>query len=88
MKNIIFKVILIKITFIFNQSVSKNNTNDFLMVDNNLFTESEEIQSQNYFENNLSEDDEDDEKEEVFHEEVIWIKIYKNAFIEIKKTVW
>lgn len=32
------------------------------MVDNNLFTESEEIQSQNYFENNLSEDDEDDEK--------------------------
>lgn len=46
--------------------VGENNTNDFLMVNKNLFTESEEIQSQNNFKNNLSEDDEDDDKEEVF----------------------
>lgn len=51
------------------------------MVDKNLFTESEEIQSQNYFKNNLSEDDEDNDKEEVFHEEVISIKTYKNKCV-------
>jgi len=38
-------------------TIGENNTNDLLMVDKNVFTESEEIQSR-HFENNLSEDDE------------------------------
>lgn len=37
--------------------VGENNANDILIVDKNLFTKSEEIQLQNYFENNLFEDD-------------------------------
>lgn len=45
--------------------VGENNTNDFLIVDKNLFTESENIQLQNYFENYLSKDDEYNSKDEV-----------------------
>lgn len=36
--------------------------NDFLIVDKNLFAESEEIQPQNYFEINVPKDNEDDDK--------------------------
>jgi len=49
-------------------------------------TYSEEIQIQDYFENNFSEDDEDDDKEEVFKEKVISIRTYKDVLIEIKKS--
>jgi len=65
--------------------IGKNKTNDFLIVDENLITVNEKIQLQNYFENNLSEDDEYYDKEEVFYEETISIKTYKDALIEIKK---
>jgi len=62
-----------------NLTIGENNVNDFLMIDTNLVTESQEIHSQNDCESNSSGDE-----KEVMHEEVTTINTYKEALIEIK----
>lgn len=62
-----------------NLTVDENNVKDFLIIDTNLVTESQEIHSQNDCESNSSGDE-----EEVMHDEVTTINTYKEALIQIK----
>uniref|UniRef100_A0A2S2PSY6 Tigger transposable element-derived protein 6 n=1 Tax=Schizaphis graminum TaxID=13262 RepID=A0A2S2PSY6_SCHGA len=66
-----------------NLTVDENNVNDFLIIDTNLVTESQEIHSQNDCESNSSGDE-----EEVMHDEVTTINTYKEALIQIKNLHW